>query len=91
MNEENIFRSGNALHWQATNTGSILTESQVCQKHTPLGKTNKKTNKNVRLKLFGTPKGNRTPDSAVRGRHLDRLTMGALILELLYYTIKILI
>ncbi len=25
---------------------------------------------------FGSPKGNRTPDSAVRGQCLDRLTMG---------------
>ena len=27
--------------------------------------------------LIGTPKGTRTPDSAVRGRRLNRLTMGA--------------
>ena len=26
---------------------------------------------------FGTPKGNRTPDSTVRGWRLDRLTIGA--------------
>ncbi len=26
--------------------------------------------------LIGSPKGNRTPDSAVRGRRLNRLTMG---------------
>ena len=27
--------------------------------------------------FFGTPMGNRTPDSAVRGRRLNRLTMRA--------------
>ena len=27
--------------------------------------------------LFGTPKGTRTPDSAVRGQRLNRLTMRA--------------
>ena len=26
--------------------------------------------------FFGSPKGNRTPDSALRGRRLNRLTMG---------------
>lgn len=33
---------------------------------------NMKTNK--KCKYFGSPEGNRTPDSAVRGRRLDRLT-----------------
>ena len=32
--------------------------------------------KYIKLKI-GTPKGNRTPDSAVRGRRLNRLTMRA--------------
>ncbi len=31
---------------------------------------------------FGSPKGNRTPDSAVRGRRLNRLTMGPYFLLL---------
>ena len=34
-----------------------------------------KTSKNA-VFSFGSPKGNRTPDSAVRGRRLNRLTMG---------------
>ena len=36
----------------------------------------KKIGKNLSF-LFGTPKENRTPDSAVRGRRLNRLTMRA--------------
>lgn len=38
--------------------------------------------------LYGTPKGNRTPDSTVRGWRLDRLTIGAYFFarfELCYY------
>ena len=40
------------------------------------GITNKKDRKNLSF-LFGTPTGNRTPDSAVRGLRLNRLTMRA--------------
>lgn len=45
-------------------------------------RTNKSTNKKkssltLGFVLFGTPKGNRTPDSTVRGWRLNRLTIGA--------------
>ena len=39
--------------------------------------TNKKNKPILDLFFFGTPMGNRTPDSAVRGRRLNRLTMRA--------------
>lgn len=31
--------------------------------------------------LFGDPKENRTPDSALRGRRLDRLTIGPFVMR----------
>ena len=37
----------------------------------------KNTNYLCSYSLYGTPKGNRTPDSTVRGWRLDRLTIGA--------------
>ena len=40
-------------------------------------KTKKKKRKLLLFKKFGTLMGNRTPDSAVRGRRLNRLTMRA--------------
>ena len=41
----------------------------------------KEKNKSFDLFFFGTPMGNRTPDSAVRGRRLNRLTMRAFSCE----------
>ena len=53
--------------------GSIvsLCETEIAKAISPLGQKNE----SIRFH-FGSPKGNRTPDSAVRGRRLNRLTMG---------------
>ena len=45
----------------------------------------------IHLFFFGTPKENRTPDSAVRGRRLNRLTMRACIKLLSYYKSSLLL
>ena len=52
---------------------SRMPRGMVCLAHA-LG--SKKT-RIIIYSWIGTPKGTRTPDSAVRGRHLNRLTMGA--------------
>ena len=56
----------------------IANLQSVCVTYHSLG--NKKTPFRV-LCFFGTPKETRTPDSAVRGRRLNRLTMGADIFD----------
>ena len=84
----NIYRERKCLAFHTrTITFESLSERQVCVAHTLASTKKEKAQK--ALLFFGTPKGTRTPDSAVRGRRLNRLTMGAYF-GLFYYISKIL-
>ena len=64
---QDLVRQGVSVKWQPNPTGFVPT-MRIAKK----GKT-----RNRVFPFFGTPTGNRTPVSAVRGRRLDRLTMRA--------------